>query len=201
MRFLKMKTESEVIADYDFTKRGVFKYPWDLWLDGRTHVLVQGQHYTSNRSVISAAHKQAIKRNKVVNTSERTPGKIVLRATVVPPEDYTNVVITPGDKRAADSVKPGKDLAVSFAQHRVASTEFLHAEISVIRGFECEARGAGPCGVCLKCHKKKGIEEESLSTINNVKALIEEWGEVHTFTLKTLLSELETVHALRFPPR
>lgn len=35
-----------------------------------------------------------------------------------------------------------------------AKIDALEAEVSVLRGVDCEADGDGPCGVCLKCAKK-----------------------------------------------
>jgi hypothetical protein len=63
-----------------FPQEGPRRYPWDEWLDGEMHELVQGRDYEDVRVMRSAAYQRGRRDGLIVVTRPRGPGRIGLRA-------------------------------------------------------------------------------------------------------------------------
>lgn len=61
------------------------KYNWVRWLDGRTHRLQQGRHFSVNeRAIISAATHAATRRGLKVRAQRFPDGVVLIQAYAAP---------------------------------------------------------------------------------------------------------------------
>ena len=72
--------------------------------------------------------------------------------------------------------------AIAGMEQLQEERDALQAEVSVLRGVDCEADGDGPCGVCIKCLCKD--RDALLEALKHINRLGNACGEQPGFSLR-----------------